>query len=128
LNQERADEERRGLVRWLRPEFQNPSGVSAMTQVGITDAAEEDAEPAAAPNAEAWPKKLPEQLAVVRDLVLRGPFGWGTTQVAASFKGAKSGHVEPVLESLAALGLIVGYETDAGKWWRAARPSVLPPQ
>jgi hypothetical protein len=24
LNAERADEERRGIVRWLRPEFQNP--------------------------------------------------------------------------------------------------------
>jgi hypothetical protein len=26
LNHERAEEERRGIVRWLRPEFQNPSG------------------------------------------------------------------------------------------------------
>ena len=121
LNQERADEERRGLVRWLRPEFQNPSGVSAMTQVGMTEAAAEDDAPAAAPNAEAWPKKLPEQLAVVRDLVLRGPFGWGTSQVAASFKGAKAGQVEPVLESLAALGLLVAYDTGAGRRWKAAR-------
>ena len=26
LNHERAEEEKRGLIRWLRPEFQNPSG------------------------------------------------------------------------------------------------------
>ena len=26
LNHERGEEERRGIVRWLRPEFQNPSG------------------------------------------------------------------------------------------------------
>ena len=26
LNRERAEEERRGLIRWLRPEFQNPQG------------------------------------------------------------------------------------------------------
>jgi hypothetical protein len=26
LNHEWADEKRRGLVRWLRPEFQNPDG------------------------------------------------------------------------------------------------------
>lgn len=24
LNQERAEEEKRGIIRWLRPEFQNP--------------------------------------------------------------------------------------------------------
>lgn len=27
LNRERAEEEARGVVRWLRPEFQNPGGV-----------------------------------------------------------------------------------------------------
>ena len=31
LNAERAEEERRGIVRWLGPEFQNPTG-SAQTQ------------------------------------------------------------------------------------------------
>jgi hypothetical protein len=96
LNQERAEEERRGLVRWVRPEFQNPTGASKMTQVGMTETETEDDEPTAVAGAESWPKKLPEQ------------------------------HVEPVLESLAALGLIVGYETNAGRWWRAARPSLAP--
>ena len=32
LNAERAAEEKRGLVRWLRPEFQNPTGAKAATQ------------------------------------------------------------------------------------------------
>jgi len=31
LNAERAEEERRGIIRWLRPEFQNPGG-AATTQ------------------------------------------------------------------------------------------------
>ena len=31
LNAERAEEERRGIIRWLGPEFQNPTG-SAQTQ------------------------------------------------------------------------------------------------
>jgi hypothetical protein len=26
LNHERAEEEKRGIIRWLRPEFQNPQG------------------------------------------------------------------------------------------------------
>jgi hypothetical protein len=29
LNAERAEEEKRGLIRWLRPEFQNPTGARA---------------------------------------------------------------------------------------------------
>ena len=32
LNQERVEEEMRSLVRWLRPEFQNPQGTKAATQ------------------------------------------------------------------------------------------------
>jgi hypothetical protein len=32
LNRERAEEERRGLIRWLRPEFQNPQGAAATQQ------------------------------------------------------------------------------------------------
>lgn len=39
LNAERADEERRGIVRWLRPEFQAPgtTGGAAMEQVNSGD-------------------------------------------------------------------------------------------
>jgi hypothetical protein len=35
LNAERAAEEARGIVRWLRPEFQNPAGAGAVAQVGL---------------------------------------------------------------------------------------------
>ena len=40
LNAERADEERRGIVRWLRPEFQNPGGAATTQQtLALPDAA-----------------------------------------------------------------------------------------
>ena len=35
LNHERADEEKRGLIRWQRPEFQNPSGGTAAVQTEL---------------------------------------------------------------------------------------------
>ena len=37
LNAGRAEEERRGIVHWLRPEFQNPQGaaVAAQTEIGL---------------------------------------------------------------------------------------------
>ena len=35
LNHERAEEEKRGLIRWLRPEFQNPSGGTSAVQTEL---------------------------------------------------------------------------------------------
>src|SRR5439155_14638203 len=35
LNAERAAEEERGLIRWLRPEFQNPQGAAAVRQADV---------------------------------------------------------------------------------------------
>ena len=118
LNAERAEEERNGLVRWLRPDFQNPEGTRQETQGSLpgTESPEEEAG-TAAPSVAAWPKKLPEQVAAVRDLLLGGR-AWSIEQVAKSFKGAKRRDVEGVLDSLAALGIAVTYETPQGKRWR----------
>src|SRR5208283_5151991 len=81
LNKERAAEEKRGLVRWLRPEFQNPASAKPTqpTQVALagTEAKPEDDVPVAAPTSTAlWPKKLPEQIASVRDLVGKSSDEW----------------------------------------------------
>jgi hypothetical protein len=124
LNAERAEEERNGLVRWLRPEFQNPGGKQAATQTalaGVEEEGDEEAEAPAAAAQAAWPKKLPEQVAAVRDLVARGASAWTAKQVQASFKGAKGDAVAQVLASLAALGLVVTYEVGGERRWRAAR-------
>jgi hypothetical protein len=80
LNAERAAEERTGLVRWLRPEFQNPTGTGAATQGDLAveaDDASEDPTPAAASAAAPWPKKPAEQFVVVRFLL--------TTNCTAAF-------------------------------------------
>lgn len=65
LNHERAEEEKRGIVRWLRPEFQNPDGV---TQKGIAagDGDAKRAKPQAAKiKKQPWPKSLSEQAVAV---------------------------------------------------------------
>lgn len=64
----RNAEERRGIVRWLRPEFQNPSGAAASSQTAI--ALEETAPAGEAVDKElpAWPKELRDQVSAVRDL------------------------------------------------------------
>lgn len=123
LNRERAEEERKGLVRWLRPEFQNPTGKTSATQTSIADddaATDETAVPVAA-TATPWPKKLPEQISAIRDLTTRGASEWTVDQVIAAFKGAKKKDAEDVLDSLAALGLLVKYDSNNTRTWRNAR-------
>jgi hypothetical protein len=99
LNRERAAEEARGLVRWLRPEYQNPAG--RIVAKGEQTAMEiGPAEPTAkAP----WPKSLPEQIAAVRTALT--DLGTATPeQVARQFQRARATSVQPLLESLTALG------------------------
>ena len=57
LNAERAAEEARGVVRWLRPEFQHPETEAVPTQAEIETGAEAIADVAVAGAAkpQAWP-------------------------------------------------------------------------
>lgn len=123
LNAERAEEEKRGIIRWLRPDFQNPTGKQASTQTTITsDAPDDTAEssPAVA-GARPWPKKMSEQITAVRD-TLSGSTGlWTPLQVAAAFTGARPADVTPVLESLASLGFLLGFGSEDEPCWKALR-------
>ena len=128
LNKERADEEARGLVRWLRPDFQASAGGATAQQASLpgADAESDDEAPVAArastpPAAAPWPKKLPEQIAAVRDFVLQSSQAHTVDDVARAFKGAKPEPVADLLESLVALGVAVTYEIDGDKRWRSAR-------
>jgi hypothetical protein len=122
LNTERAAEERRGLIRWLRPDFQNPTGATAATQekLAATDEPEGTAAQLATTTA-LWPKKLPEQIAAIRDIVTKTQTEWTIEQVASAFKGAKRADVEDVLDSLAALGILAGYESNGARRWKSTR-------
>lgn len=128
LNAERAEEERNGTIRWLRPEFQNPSGAQKptnLTMPGTEDDGESDEEkPApAATTTTPWPKRPGERIAAIRDLVLGSKRVWRTEEVASSFKGAKRTDVEDFLDSLAGIGVLVAYG-DAGKDLRWGPPVV----
>jgi hypothetical protein len=103
LNAERAEEERRGIIRWLRPEFQNPTG-SAQTQGTL-------ALPAATPPGKAkpakktpWPKGLAEQARAVRAALQSRAQPASAEELAKAFAGAKAGKIAELLETLATLG------------------------
>lgn len=118
LNAARAEEEKRGLIRWLRPEFQNPGGQTA-TQGQLSGATGED-EPEADGTKEAkpWPKDLPAQVAALREF-FRGQTGLrSAAEIAAAFKGAKAKDVEPFLRLLTDLGQLLEAEVDRKKMWK----------
>jgi len=121
LNAERAAEERRGLIRWLCPEFQNLSGAKAATQEALATADEPETAAPIAATAAAWPKKLAEQIAAVRDLLTKGAAEWTKSEVAAAFKGANKADFEEVLDSLAALGILAAYESRGTRRWKSTR-------
>src|SRR5690606_22507474 len=111
LNAERAAEEARGHVRWLRPEYQAPdAAVSAPAQTeieGMDDAPAVDAEEAK-PRAKAkkatWPKAMREQIAAVRAALERGASS--PEAIAQGFKRAPVEAIRAVLEALEALGMV----------------------
>ena len=103
LNAERAEEERRGIVRWLRPEFQNPAG-SAQTQGTLALPAAQPAAKAKAARKTPWPKTLAEQARAVRAALQSRAQPATAAELAKSFTGAKADKVAELLETLATLG------------------------
>jgi hypothetical protein len=116
LNAERAAEESKGQVRWLRPAFQNPQGQAQATQTSaaLTESAEDNATTTTAKVA--WPKKMSEQVKEVRALLAKGGV-WSLLQVARSFSKAKATDVEDVLDTLQALGVVLTQgDGDEQRW------------
>jgi hypothetical protein len=128
LNHERAAEEKRGLIRWLRPEFQAKNAAGDVQQeIAVADEGDDAAaEPAAKkpkrsrgaepksrePSPEKprtiaqqpWPKDLAEQTRAVRT-ALAAYGGIATAaDLARHFKNAKAPRVEEILATLVALG------------------------
>lgn len=119
LNASLAAQERRGAVRWLRPELQNAEGVGrAAAQAELLGA--EGAPSPQATETVSWPKKLHERIAAVRSVLVDGSASWTVVEVAKAFKGAKRTEVEEVLQGLAALGLAVSFMAGGVRRWRAA--------
>jgi hypothetical protein len=109
LNAERAAEEARGLIRWLRPDYQAPGAARPQqTRLIEADETETAAEVAATAEKQAWPTSMAEQARAVRAALstLGGPVT--PKQVAATFAGPHTlrriAQTAALLETLAALG------------------------
>jgi hypothetical protein len=101
LNKERAAEEARGLIRWLRPEYQAPNYAAPVTQtldLGETAAVLPD-------NVIPWPSSLPEQVSAVQGVLAASSVPLASQDVARAFKGKRVATVRPVLDALTGIGM-----------------------
>ena len=103
LNAQRAEEESRGIVRWLRPDFQNPTGTAA-AQGALPLAAETKPAKTKAAKKAAFPKALAEQARAVRTALQSHVKPTTAADIARSFQGARAEKVQELLETLASLG------------------------
>jgi hypothetical protein len=99
LNKERAAEEAKGKVRWLRPKFQAPGYVAPAEQQALALPEQEKAVEVLE-----WPSKLPEQVVAVSAVVERAGRPIAANDVARAFKGKRAGTVVPVLDALSGMG------------------------
>jgi len=104
LHDERVEEEKRGLIRWLRPEYQIPRFAPEETPAAFDLP---DAEPpvvaVTAPAGKlAWPATAVEQLGALGSLIARGALT--ADSATAAFAGADRKLVERHLETLALMG------------------------
>jgi hypothetical protein len=113
LNHERAAEERRGRVRWLRPDFQNPTNkvLEEIAQQMEADLAAGEA--AAKP---ALPTETRDRVKALLAVIPATPAS--ADAIAANFKGAKRAGVKDILDVLAASGRIE--VTEEGLYFKAA--------
>jgi len=113
LNAERAAEEARGIVRWLRPEFQNPAAKPdspAPAQDDLIDAADDGQDAAATvakpAKAAPWPKDPVAQVRAVADVLAASAVPLSTDDIASRFtaRGPWKKRLPQLLEMLEAMG------------------------
>ncbi|MEK0195367.1 DNA methyltransferase, partial [Microcoleus anatoxicus] len=120
LNAQRAEEERNGNIRWLRPDYQAPgetyiqpslAGIITETEIAIAPTEQQP-----------FPKTLKEQLSAIRDLFRTQSGEWTAAQVTAHFKGAnrKQKVILECLESLEDLGILLSHAENGMTFWHLA--------
>ena len=113
LNAARAAEESRGLVRWLRPEFQGPGTGRTPEQRDLdvtdrddTDTADDTPTAPVAAKPTAWPKDAVDQVRAVAEVLAASPVPLGIDEIAARFTGR--GPWKKRLPQLAAMLVALG--------------------
>jgi hypothetical protein len=130
LNAQRAEEERNGLIRWLRPDYQAPDDAPFGDEghqtalPGVTTTTEPVIEPV---EQQPWPSQPKAQLAAIRDLLHTTPGDWTIQQIAVQFKGRTTqkrlSAIADNLDRLEWFGLVISETHDGLTYWHYADSS-----
>lgn len=116
LNHERAAEEKRGLIRWLRPDYQNKTANVPQPEQTTLPGTEASSSPSKIQNQQSsidnpsspipWPTRLPDQVTLIRQLLTTHPTA--TPDQLSTHFGRKNTkrteQIEGILETLRGLG------------------------
>ncbi|HSP44347.1 MAG TPA: hypothetical protein VLO11_15850, partial [Luteolibacter sp.] len=118
LNHARAAEEKSGLIRWLRPEYQcggdhrSPQQSTLPGTEAATSSSDQKSKinnpPSSISPSSPWPARLPEQVTLIRQLLATDPAAT-PEQLSARFgrKNAKrTEQIEGIIETLRGLGQV----------------------
>ena len=104
LNAERAAEEARGVIHWLRPEYQARGQQEIKLEIKPAPKAKAKPAPAQPRSKAAWPKTLPERMHAVETALHAAAAPLAPAELAAQFARAKPADVTEILKTLAAFG------------------------
>ena len=106
LNAERAKEEASGLVRWLRPDYQNPGGgQERQGALAVGEAGDGRSREAGRDVAKrAWPKTMAERVMAVSGALAGVKEAVTAAEMAGGFSRARAADVGEILETLCAVG------------------------
>lgn len=102
LHDVRVEEESRGIIRWLRPEFQAPGQTIAAPPAELALASDAPSDTVAADAVLPWPAEAVEQIGALKRLTSASAVS--VDDATARFNGAKREIVARHLETLAILG------------------------
>jgi hypothetical protein len=104
LNAQRAKEEASGLVRWLRPDYQNPGGPQPQQTALAVEVESEAKSGKQRAGKLAWPKTLSERVKAVSSTLAAVKEPLSATEIAKRFARARATDVGEILDTLCAMG------------------------
>ena len=111
LNAQRAEEEARGIIHWLRPDYQNSAGKTKETQdtldlpkTSCTKAKTKTPAPTKPGTKVPWPKPLAERIRATEQALHAAAHPVTAEDLTTSFSRAKAADLQEILESLVTLG------------------------
>ena len=117
LNAQRAADEKRGIIHWLRPDYQNPKARDTLTQDPLnlpdkkapkaktgTSKPESGKKRPQSSSKTPWPKSLADRIRATEAALHAAQSPVTATDLTQHFTRAKPHDIQEILESLAALG------------------------